>query len=92
MSSDVSQDIKDVIITDLQESVGQTFLWVAIILRKILYLAASRTTLRKMDVLDEIKNSDKELENLYHDLVLQAINRDPKMQPYSHGLHLLESL
>ena len=31
-----------------------------------------------MDVLNEIKNSDKELENLYHDLVLQVINRDPQ--------------
>src|SRR6266480_1096583 len=78
MSSDVSQDIKDVIITERQESVGQTFLWVAIILRKILYLAASRTTLQRMDVLNEIKYSGKELENLYRDLVLEAINRDPQ--------------
>ena|SRR5438552_211780 len=88
MSSNVSQDIKGIIIKELLERVGQTFLWVAIILRKILYLAESRTALGKEDVLNEIKNSDKELENLYRDLILQAIIKIPRMLPYSHGMSL----
>src|SRR5439155_22277617 len=45
---------------------------------KISYLARGRIALGKTDVLDEIKNSDMELENLYHDLVLKAIREDPK--------------
>jgi hypothetical protein len=76
LPSNVSEDIKDTIIEDLQEHVGQTFLWVAIILRKILSLATTRTALRKKDVITEIKKSDKDLDDLYRTTILQAISKD----------------
>ena len=77
MSSDVGPKIRIVIIEKLKEKAGQTFLWVAIILRKILQIAKTRTTVREIDVLSVIASSNKDLDSIYEDLVRRAIENDP---------------
>ena len=77
MALDIGPNIGPVIIKKLKEKVGQTFLWVAIILRKISQFARTKTVIREVDVLSIITSGDKELDGMYEDLVRRAIENDP---------------